>query len=104
MGVSPESAVSPHAQKTVCASKSYRNSPRAPQGGDALAGSEQSEPVSFNPITESLIDEAFRAIAEARTPEHKRIAGSVFTRLIQQRNQARTAEEVVHMERAKGLR
>ena len=50
------------------------------------------------------IDDAYHRMMSAETPESRRLWGDRFTAFCNERNAARTAEEIERIEREKGLR
>ena len=50
------------------------------------------------------IDDAYHRMVTAETPESRRLWGDRFTAFCNERNAARTAEEIERIEREKGLR
>ena len=50
------------------------------------------------------IDDAYHRMMGAETPESRRLWGERFTAYCNERNAARTAEEIERIEREKGLR
>lgn len=50
------------------------------------------------------IDDAYMRMVSAQTPESKRLWGDRFTAFCNERNAARTAEEIERLERERGLR
>lgn len=50
-----------------------------------------------------LTDDAYHRMMSAETPESRRLWGDRFTAFCNERNAARTAEEVAEIERVKGL-
>lgn len=50
------------------------------------------------------IDDAYHRMMSAETPESRRLWGDRFTTYCNERNAARTAEEIERIEREKGLR
>lgn len=51
-----------------------------------------------------LIEQAFQNLLRAPDAGSRRFAGGQFTRLVNARNRARTAQRVAEIERRKGLR
>lgn len=51
-----------------------------------------------------LTDDAYHRMMSAETPESRRLWGDRFTAFCNERNAARTAEEIERIEREKGLR
>lgn len=49
------------------------------------------------------VDDAYHRMICATTPESKRLWGDRFMAFVNERNAARTAEEVAEIERVKGL-
>ncbi len=50
------------------------------------------------------VDDAYHRMVGATTDESKRLWGERFTAFVNERNAARTPEEIEALERAKGLR